>query len=122
VKGFSDEARTALLQYPWPGNIRELRNAVERGLALARTAWTTPADLPPAMQRASIGAGKTKRPETSGASRAEALDSAERDYLIAMLRENTGNVARTARQAGMSRQGLHKLLKKHGIIARDFRE
>lgn len=121
VKGFSEEAQTILLQYPWPGNIRELRNAVERGLAMARTEWITPTELPPAIQRTSLGVGDVKKPEASAGSRAEALDSAERDYLISMLREHCGNVALVARQAGMSRQGLHKLLKKHGIFASDFR-
>jgi len=47
---------------------------------------------------------------------------AERDYLVALLRENAGNVARSALQAGMSRQGLHKLLKKQGIDADDYRQ
>jgi transcriptional regulator of acetoin/glycerol metabolism len=55
-------------------------------------------------------------------SRTEAIATAERDYLIALLRENSGNVARSAQQAGMSRQGLHKLLKKQGVNADDYRQ
>jgi transcriptional regulator of acetoin/glycerol metabolism len=57
-----------------------------------------------------------------GATRADALDDAERDYLVSLLRENFGNVARSARHAGMSRQGLHKLLKKYGLNAGDYRQ
>ena len=54
-------------------------------------------------------------------SRAETVQAAERDYLISLLRENEGNVARSALKAGMSRQGLHKLLKKHQVNADDYR-
>jgi two-component system response regulator PilR (NtrC family) len=49
------------------------------------------------------------------------LVSAERDYLIDVLRRNEGNVAASAREAGMSRQGMHKLLKRHGLDADEFR-
>jgi two-component system response regulator HydG len=57
----------------------------------------------------------------SGGSRADTLDDAERDYLVSLLRKNSGNVSQSAVEAGMSRQGLHKLLKKHGVDARDYR-
>jgi len=50
------------------------------------------------------------------------LDDAERGYLVRLLRQNRGNVSRSAKQAGLSRQGLHRLLNKHGISAGDFRE
>jgi two-component system response regulator HydG len=47
---------------------------------------------------------------------------AERDYLVALLRENEGNVARSAVRAGLSRQGLHKLLTKYNLDAGEFRK
>ena len=43
------------------------------------------------------------------------------DYLASLLQENSGNVSQAARQAGMSRQGLHKLLKKHDLDAAEYR-
>ena len=48
-------------------------------------------------------------------------ERAEREYLISLLQRNSGNVSQSAQQAGMSRQGLHKLLKKHGVDAREYR-
>jgi two-component system response regulator PilR (NtrC family) len=89
---------------------------------MTRTKTISLADLPAALQRASLVAAETTsvRDQPSG-SRLEAMDAAERDYLIALLRENAGNVARSASQAGMSRQGLHKLLKKHGVDADEYR-
>ncbi len=121
VTDFSEESLTLMRNYPWPGNIRELRNAVERGLALARGNEILPDDLPAPLRRAQE-AGVVHRPTpATGASRADAVDGAERDYLISLLTKNSGNVAESARQAGMSRQGLHKLLKKHGVDASDYR-
>lgn len=122
VKHFAAEAEDLFRRYAWPGNIRELRNAVERGLALARGELIVPADLPPMIQQAFVRADNIQTAERLLASRAEALNDTERDYLIALLRENEGNVARSATQAGMSRQGLHKLLKKHGVDAADYRQ
>lgn len=122
VKDFSDETLALFQRYPWPGNVRELRNAVERGLVMARGELITLADLPASLQQPAAGQGKpVSVPVPAGASRAEAVESAERDYLINLLQENAGNVARSARHAGMSRQGLHKLLKKHGVDADQYR-
>ncbi|MCE9552579.1 MAG: sigma-54 dependent transcriptional regulator [Planctomycetes bacterium] len=122
IKDFSEQTLDLFKQYSWPGNIRELRNAVEHGLAMARTETITPHDLPTPLQSGSLDGGVAARGQMPAGSRAEALVSAERDYLIALLRENSGNVARSAQQAGMSRQGLHKLLKKQGVDADDYRQ
>lgn len=121
VTGFSEESLALIRNYAWPGNIRELRNAVERGMVMARGSEIRPEDLPAALRRTQ-GDESFRLPITaSGASRADALDGAERDYLISLLTKNSGNVAESARQAGISRQGLHKLLKKHGVDARGYR-
>jgi DNA-binding NtrC family response regulator len=109
-----------LRQYSWPGNIRELRNAMERGIAMARGPEITPTDLPVQLRRtnppsaASAGTG-------AAATHADALGDAEREYLASLLNKNSGNVAQSAREAGLSRQGLHKLLKKHGLDAKEYR-
>lgn len=117
---FSDESLALLRQYSWPGNIRELRNVVERGLTMARGEEILPADLPAAVRRGESGRSPAHATRPGG-TRAEMADDAERDYLVSLLQENSGNVAKSARQAGLSRQGLHKLLNKHGVEARDFR-
>jgi two-component system response regulator HydG len=121
VQDFAAKTQAMLLRYAWPGNVRELRNAVERGLALARAELIMPADLPAAIQRAELDLRTRPADERTTGSHAEALENAEHDFLVALLRENMGNVARSARQAGVSRQGLHKLLSKHGISAAEYR-
>jgi two-component system response regulator HydG len=121
VQGFSDEVTACFQEYQWPGNIRELRNVVERAVALAKTETIEVSDLPPSLQSSKLDKRKPAT-EVSTASRYEALDDAEHSYLTSLLHQHHGNVSQAALQAGMSRQGMHKLLKKHGIAAADFRE
>lgn len=121
VNDFSEEALALIHQYGWPGNIRELRNAVERGLALARGDLITPSDLPASIQRAEQTPGSAVEGRLGTGTRTDTLDDAEREYLVSLLQKNSGNVSQSALQAGMSRQGLHKLLKKHGVDAKDYR-
>ncbi|QDT52595.1 Transcriptional regulatory protein ZraR [Caulifigura coniformis] len=122
VVNFSPAAAELMRKYSWPGNIRELRNAIERGLALASSELITPEDLP-----RPVAASGGERPawnvdsEGGTPSRGQALQEAEIEYLKTILQGNHGNVARAAQQAGMSRQGLHKRLKKAGIDAADYR-
>lgn len=118
VRDISEEAMSQLKRYTWPGNIRELRNVVERSLALARSSRIEVSDLPPSIREAR----HAQQGIQVRSSRYEALDEAERSYLMSLLQEHSGNVSHAARQAGMSRQGMHKLLKKHGIAAADYRE
>lgn len=120
AKLFTPAAIQVLSQYSWPGNIRELRNAVEHGLAMSRTRMITPQDLPTSLHQTSTVVTVRDEPPVAG-SRSATMDKASRDYLIVLLRENAGNVSRSASQAGMSRQGMHKLLRKHAINAADDR-
>jgi DNA-binding NtrC family response regulator len=59
--------------------------------------------------------------DAAPASRSETLDEAQRQYLVSLLTHHAGNVSKSAQQANMSRQGLHRLLKKYGISAAPFR-
>ncbi len=117
---FSGEVIACFQRYAWPGNVRELRNVVERALALTRSSWIEAQDLPTAIQPPALDAQPCGA-DAAGTSREEALDSAEYRYLTSLLREHHGNVSQAAQQAGMSRQGMHKLLKKHQISAHEYR-
>ncbi|MCG6158144.1 sigma-54-dependent transcriptional regulator [Rubinisphaera margarita] len=116
---FSAEVAEAFRVYRWPGNIRELRNVIERVVALSRTDTVELSDLP----RPMLEDNATALPAFSSSeiSREEALDNADQDYLIALLKKHRGNVSKAAQQAGLSRQGMHKLLGRYGLDAADFR-
>ncbi|MGV3486392.1 MAG: sigma-54 interaction domain-containing protein, partial [Planctomycetaceae bacterium] len=119
VAAFSDEVLDCFRRYRWPGNIRELRNVVERAITLARGDVIEVSDLPPQLR--SPQTPNADLSTLSEISRDEALDHADRAYLTAVLKKHNGVIASTARQAGLSRQGLNKLLKRHNIQADDFR-
>jgi two-component system response regulator HydG len=121
VSDISEGAIKLLREYSWPGNIRELRNAIERGLAMARGNLIEPKDLPASIQRSESRPETLTQAKPAAGTRTDTLGDAEREYLMTLLQKNAGNVSQSALQAGMSRQGLHKLLKKHGLDASDYR-
>ena len=119
VVGFSEEVIACFRSYRWPGNIRELRNVIERTITLARGEMIEVSDLPPQLRSSETDSVDVAA--LSEISRDEALDDADRAYLTAVLKKHNGVIASAARQAGLSRQGLNKLMKRHGIEADDFR-
>jgi transcriptional regulator with GAF, ATPase, and Fis domain len=117
--------RNFLLQYAYPGNIRELRNIMYRISCLAgETADLAhlPEDIRPAPPRASAApAGAAVGASLAEAKRA-ASDEAERSCLERGLQEVGGTVAELARRWDMNRSHLQILLKKHGLHSKDFRK
>ncbi len=124
VTGFDPDALRALTSYPWPGNVRELENAVERSVAVSAGALVTSQDLPPEITAAPPGPGRgellTSLPYRDAVELAR--DRTSREYLVALLREFHGNVTQAASRAGMERESLHRLLKRHGLRSDDFKE
>ncbi len=122
VTGFEPEALRVLTGYAWPGNVRELENAVERAVAVAQGDRVTGADLPPELSAgggAPPGSALTSLPFREAVE--QARDQAGREYLVALLKEHGGNVTKAAERAGMERESLHRLLKRHGLRSDDYR-
>ena len=123
---FEPEALGRLAGYAWPGNVRELENAIERAVAVSAGDRIGVADLPPEVAGATPAplagidpAALAKLPYREAV--AEARDRTSRDYLVALLAEFGGNVTRAAERAGLERESLHRLLRKHGIRSDDFK-
>lgn len=121
ITGFAEETIDCFRHYRWPGNVRELRNVIERTLTPARGTEIEVSDFPPQLRN--MDADNETRDATmlSEISRDEALDSADRAYLTALLKKHDGVIASAARQADLSHQGLNKLLKRPEISADEFR-
>ncbi len=120
ITGFADEVIECFLRYEWPGNIRELRNVIERAVALSRTETVVLSDLPKAIRASTLATPRLVSALTE-ISREEALDHADHNYLSALLKKHEGNISQAAREAGLSRQGMHKLMSRHGLDAAEFR-
>jgi DNA-binding NtrC family response regulator len=96
-----------LQQHPWRGNVRELRNAVERALALGEP--VQPFEGPVAQAPGIDLSGLFLEQKQA------VLDTFERTYLTAMLERHQGNFSRAAASAGIDRMYFKRLLKKHGL-------
>ena len=113
----SPETIRALRAYPWPGNVRELRNFLERVVTLRAAGATDPEhELLPEPSPGAAGSGDPSALEYREA-RSQALDAFEKDYVQHVLARSAGNVSQAAREAGIDRVYLHRLMKKHGIKA-----
>lgn len=112
------DAMVALQSYEWPGNVRQLRNVVERTVILAPgdRIGRIDVDLLPAEILGQPGelAGSTGN-AIMGAPLREARESFEREYLRVQIRRFSGNISRTATFIGMERSALHRKLKLLGI-------
>ena len=121
-KPFAPEAVQRLAAHDWPGNIRELRNAVERLLILTTGPAVTAQDVE---RIASVGtsdaAGGTEAADVAGAPwmRAATFEAfkqvAERTYILAKLKENDWNVSETARTLEMPRSNLYKKIERYRL-------
>jgi two-component system NtrC family response regulator len=94
-----------LQSYSWPGNVRELENRIKRGVIMAQGPQLTPTDL-------ELDSPYAKY---KGQGLREAREALEKDLIQRALKENTGNITRTASELGISRPTLHELLSKYAI-------
>jgi len=115
------EALAALESYHWPGNIRELRNVIERAVALCPGPEICCADLPAAIGKtvpATAAAGQTlaeARP-AAPSTLAETKEEAEITRILTALKKHSNNRLRAAQELGISRMTLYKKLHKYGLF------
>jgi two-component system, NtrC family, response regulator len=106
-KKFSKPALEAIRRHDWPGNVRELQNRVKRAIVLADGSSIGPVELEL----------ETPNGVTSSASSTlkEAKETLEREILANTLRENNGNISKTAKALGISRPTLYDLMSRYGL-------
>jgi two-component system nitrogen regulation response regulator NtrX len=112
------DAMVALQSYDWPGNVRQLRNVVERTIILAPgdRIGRIDLDLLPAEVLGDQGdIGSAGSTAIMGSPLREARETFEREYLRVQIRRFSGNISRTASFIGMERSALHRKLKLLGI-------
>lgn len=118
------DALQLLTSYRWPGNIRELRNVLERAWVLRQSSVITREELPLSIVQApeysdfaspSPASSIPARAAMDSGTLAEARDIFEREQILQALREHNNNRSRVARNLGISRVTLYKKLHKHGI-------
>jgi two-component system nitrogen regulation response regulator NtrX len=115
----AEDAMAVLQSHDWPGNVRQLRNNVERLMIL--TSGDPDAEITADMLPSEIGALVPSTPGGAGGEKLmslplrEAREIFEREYLLAQIARFSGNISRTAEFIGMERSALHRKLKSLGI-------
>ena len=111
VRRFSPGAMRAIMAYEWPGNVREVRNFVEKTLVIASNETITKDDV----HFDDLGPVAGLMPSSSLPDFRQARENFERQYVEAALRGARGNVSKAAKLTGLSRESLYRLLRKHNI-------
>jgi len=132
ILGLSGAAREALLRHAFPGNVRELENAIRHAVVFASGPRIAREDLPPELataapaeaatgEGASLDGAVPKDADELRRAKEAAGARIERAFVRALLERAGGNVSLAARLAGMNRTVLHELITRHGAQASDFR-
>jgi transcriptional regulator with PAS, ATPase and Fis domain len=111
VRGLTPAARAAIERYPWPGNIRELRNAIERAMLLATGEWLEPGNFT-SVTTGVLTTGPFKLPPEG-----VRLEEIERQLLVQALERVGGNQSRAAELLGINRDQVRYRVEKFGIGA-----
>jgi len=113
------DALQRLVAYPWPGNIRELRNVIRTALAICEGGVVRGIDLPREIRESESNIGPALAPVATESSEPSSavnpLKAAERAALVRVIAECHGNMTRVAAQLGMSRNTLYRRMKRHAI-------
>jgi len=117
VSTISREAMALLQAYDFPGNVRELKNALEHAVIMAKGGTIGPNDLPQTLRR-SRPAPQPPKTKTLAQLRDEWLGPHERKYLGELLETHGGRVDAAAREAGVNRVTFYRLMKRHGLELR----
>ncbi len=112
IRGITDASMAALINHEYPGNVRELENAIEHAFVLCRDDRIMPEHLPPIFRRTAV-----ENPANEGI---PTLKELEARYITEALRRNHDNKAVTARELGIGRSSLYRKIREHGI--RETRE
>ena len=107
---FSDDAMAALIRYDWPGNVRQLENALQQVLVLCDAEVITPDHLPDFLMDVLSASS-----EKSTAAAAGLMNQAEKDAVVKALRDSGGNKRQAARLLGISKTTLYAKMKKYGL-------
>ena len=114
IEGITPEAMEWLTQYDWPGNVRELKNAVGRALAYVTGPFITVQDLPEAILMATERQGRFSSYREW---REKILERLEKEFLEKSIHEQGGNLTLAAKELGIHRSTLHRLIRKHHLLS-----
>jgi two-component system nitrogen regulation response regulator NtrX len=114
-KPIDDEVLSELKRYHWPGNVRELQNVIERVITMSGDR-VSPLDIPEEI----VAVIDVTANRHAGSPLREFRDKSERDFILATLRRNLGNISQSAIELGVGRSYLHRRLAVLGIAKKEW--
>jgi transcriptional regulator with PAS, ATPase and Fis domain/iron only hydrogenase large subunit-like protein len=120
--GIDDRAVNAMLQYPWPGNIRELQNVIERSAVLTNDHVIRLENLPVVFAELVATPAQGDQAGSFLRQRNQQVGQVEAGLIKRYLREANGNVTAAARKAEIPRRTFYRLLERHGLSGNDYRD
>ncbi|BCR04405.1 sigma-54-dependent Fis family transcriptional regulator [Desulfuromonas versatilis] len=122
IVGIEDRAINAMLRYPWPGNIRELQNIIERASVLTQDNIIRLENLPVVFAELALNdKGAALNQSDFRGQREKHLGHIEKGLLKRYLEQTGGNVSEAARKAQIPRRTFYRLLDRHGLKGGDFK-
>lgn len=118
VKGLTENAMRILTEYPWPGNIRELENLIEKIVILVSDRNIDKDDLEKFLSKTNVdlsGVLNTEIPLQ------ELKDNLEKEYINTLLKKYHGNINKVAMKSGFSRPAIYQKMEKYNLIIKDFK-
>jgi transcriptional regulator with PAS, ATPase and Fis domain len=113
IKGFSEEAKRLMIKYPWPGNIRELRNVIERAMILTDQEYITTKQLPFELRQTEQYDPSKMNSEALEITDEMSLEHMERNHISEVLKKLEWNKSKTAKALGISRATLRAKIKRY---------
>ncbi len=121
IQGIDGEALDMLTRYQWPGNVREMLNAIERAVSFCDGPTIGVPDLPEQIRSTHTGSITNVQgiDTTFKEAKEKWVSSFERDYILSLLKKNGGNISHAAKEADIDRKYFRKLMRKYDINAAD---
>ena len=122
ISGFDDQAVSGLTEYSWPGNVRQLKNVVERAVILCEKEEVTLKELPLLGEAGdleqmieNIPATNEELKKIKKEIRRKAIQKVDKNFILNALARNNWNVTQASRETGLQRTNFQSLMKKYGI-------
>ena len=122
MQGIEQDALAILENYDWPGNVRELKNAIDRAITFCQTDVIATTDLP---ERIMFKLSDIEIPHINEnmdfkEARNRWIERFEKDYLIKLMKKNNRNISKAAKDAGIDRKSIQRLLKKYNLNPKEM--
>ena len=119
IKAFDNDALARLTTYDWPGNVRQLKNAIERAVILCEGEEITLKELsiPESIERLMeyVPSNNEELKKVKKEIREKAVDAVERNFVLRALMQSNWNVTKAAKTVGLQRPNFQNLMKKHSV-------